>query len=205
MIKINLLPFRAAKKRENIRRQVSIFLLSLIFFIALIGYAFFNLNNKISALKAEQTQLKGELAKYSKTTKRIKEIQKRIKEANEKLKVIKGLEKKKTGPVRLLGEISSAVPKDKLWLVSIDEKKGILIIEGSAIDNKTVALFMTKLEKAQTIKSVDLKSTKLKNLKQFEMDVTDFVLSCKTYSYEEPEEKAAKDSKKKKKGKSRKG
>ena len=201
MIKINLLPFRAAKKRENIRRQASIFLLSLIFFIALIGYAYLNLNNKISALQAEQSRLNSELIRYAKTTERIKEIQQKIKEAQEKLKVIKDLEKNKIGPVRLLDEISSAVPKDKLWLESIDEKQGILTIEGSAIDNKTVALFMTKLEKAETITSVDLKSTKLKNLNQFEMNVTDFVLSCKTYSHKEPEEKAVKDKKKKQKGK----
>lgn len=201
MIKINLLPFRAAKKRENIRRQVSIFLLSIVFFIALIGYAYLSLNNRISSLKAEQSRIQGELRKYAKTTERIKEIQRKIKEAQEKLKVIKGLENKKTGPVRLLDEISSAVPKDRLWLESIVEKKGILTISGAAIDNKTVALFMTKLEKAETITSVDLKSTKLKNLTQFEMDVTDFVLSCKTYSHKEPEEKPVKDNKKKGKGK----
>ncbi len=200
MIKINLLPFRAAKKRENIRRQVSIFLLSIIFFIALMGYAYLSLNNRISALQAEQSRIQGELRKYAKTTERIKEIQRKIKEAQEKLKVIKGLEKKKTGPVRLLDEISAAVPKDRLWLESIVEKKGILTIAGAAIDNKTVALFMTKLEKAETITSVDLKSTKLKNLTQFEMDVTDFVLSCKTYSHKEPEEKVVKDNKKKGKG-----
>ena len=30
MIRINLLPFRAARKKENVRRQVSVFLLSLV-------------------------------------------------------------------------------------------------------------------------------------------------------------------------------
>jgi Tfp pilus assembly protein PilN len=82
-----------------------------------------------------------------------------------------------------------AVPKDKLWLRSLDEKSGVLTLEGSAMDNDTVALFMTNLGKAAPIISVDLESTRLKNLKKYKLDITDFVLKCKTYSYkkEEPE------------------
>ena len=38
MIRINLLPFRAARKKENIRRQVSIFLLSLAFLLIILFY-----------------------------------------------------------------------------------------------------------------------------------------------------------------------
>ena len=42
MIRINLLPFRSARKKENIRRQLSIFLLSLILaVVAIFGVNFF--------------------------------------------------------------------------------------------------------------------------------------------------------------------
>jgi len=202
MIKINLLPFRAAKKRENIRRQVSVYFLTLIFALAVMGYLFLHLNSKVAALESERVRLKSELTKYEKTNKKIKEIKQKIKEAREKLAVIKELEKNKQGPVRLLDEISSAVPEDKLWLDSLSEKKGILTLEGSAMDNKTVALFMTNLEKSGHIKSVDLKSTKSKNFPEFKIDLTEFVISCKTYLHKEPEpETKGKKGKKKAKGK----
>ena len=50
MIRINLLPFRAARKKENIRRQVSIALLSVFFVILTIIYYQIRLNNKINDL-----------------------------------------------------------------------------------------------------------------------------------------------------------
>jgi type IV pilus assembly protein PilN len=159
MIRINLLPFRAARKKENVRRQISIYALSVVCLVLLMGLFFLNLNRKVNALKEDRIEKKKELATYAETTKKINELKKKIAEIRAKLDVIKDLESKKTGPVLLLDELSMAVPKEKLWLTSLDEKKGIL--------------------------SVDLKSTKLKNLKQYKLNVIDFDLTCKIYSYKE--------------------
>ena len=185
MIKINLLPFRAARKKENIRRQISIYVLSIVCLVLLMGFFFLNLNRKVTALNNDRTAKKKELATYAETTKKIKELKKKIAEIRAKLDVIKDLESKKTGPVLLLDELSVAVPKEKLWLTSLDERKGILTLKGTAMDNDTVALFMTNLEKSEHILSVDLQSTKLKTLKQHKLSVIDFDLTCKIYSYKE--------------------
>jgi len=186
MIKINLLPFRAARKKENIRRQISIYVLTLIFVFLLSGYAWWHYSSTLSRLEEEKTRKKKELASYSETTKKIKAIKNKIIQIEAKLKVIKGLEEKKTGPVLLLDEISAAVPKDKVWLNALAERNGILTLKGTARDNDTVALFMTNLEKAPHIKSVDLGSTVLKVLKKRNLNLTDFQLNCKTYAYKEP-------------------
>ena len=83
---------------------------------------------------------------------------------------------------------------------NLDEKKGILTLNGTAMDNDTVALFMTNLEKAEHINAVDLTSTKLKTLKEANLNVTDFILKCKIYTYkEEPKPETDKKKKKKKK------
>jgi type IV pilus assembly protein PilN len=185
MIRINLLPFRAARKKENVRRQISIYALSVVCLVLLMGLFFLNLNRKVNALKEDRIEKKKELATYAETTKKINELKKKIAEIRAKLDVIKDLESKKTGPVLLLDELSMAVPKEKLWLTSLDEKKGILTLRGTAMDNDTVALFMTNLERSKHILSVDLKSTKLKNLKQYKLNVIDFDLTCKIYSYKE--------------------
>ncbi|MFH1491046.1 MAG: PilN domain-containing protein, partial [Pseudomonadota bacterium] len=100
--------------------------------------------------------------------------------------VIKELEKNKTGPVHLLEEISKAVPKDKLWLNNLSESKGNLTLTGTAMDNETVALFMTRLEKSDFIQTVDLESVKVKALPQYRLRVSDFVLKCRTYAYKPP-------------------
>jgi len=47
MIKINLLPFRAARKQANIRRQVSIYFLSVVCLMTLMIYLFLSLGQQV--------------------------------------------------------------------------------------------------------------------------------------------------------------
>jgi type IV pilus assembly protein PilN len=185
MIRINLLPFRAARKKENIRRQVSIYFLSVIFLFALMGYFFFYLSSALNGLKAKQNDLNAELKNYEQVLKTIADLEKKIKEIKAKLAVIKELEKNKTGPVHLLEEISKAVPKEKLWLTSLKESKGNLELRGTAMDNETVALFMTNLENSNYIQAVELQSTRMRNLPEYKLNVSDFILECKTYAFKE--------------------
>jgi len=183
MIRINLLPFRAARTKENIKRQISIYVLTLVFVFAVMLLVFLQLNGRLRAVRAEKDTAQRQLATYAQTTKKINLLKKQINEIRSKLNVIRDLEKKKTGPVRLLDEIAEAVPKNRLWLRSLDEKKGTLMLRGTAMDNETVALFMTNLEKAEHITTVDLRSTTLKYLDKYKLNVVDFDLDCKTYSF----------------------
>ena len=64
MIRINLLPFRTDRKKENIRRQVSIFLLSLAFMLIILFYFNFSLNSKIDKLNSNIKDTKSDLAKF---------------------------------------------------------------------------------------------------------------------------------------------
>ena len=119
MIRINLLPFRAARKKENIRRQISVYVLVVFLLFSGMSYYFIQLSTQLAGLKDEEKNVRAELKTYDKTIKKIKDLEKKIKEIKVKLGVIKGLEKNKTGPVHLLDEISKAVPKEKLWLNSL--------------------------------------------------------------------------------------
>jgi type IV pilus assembly protein PilN len=185
MIRINLLPFRAARKKENIRRQLMVYGLSVVLTFCIMGYTFFYLSSTLSGLKEDQKRIQDELKGYELTIKRIAELEKKIKEIRAKLEVIRELERNKTGPVHLLDEISIAVPKEKLWLNSLKESKGTLTLTGTAMDNETIALFMTNLEKSEYITGVDLQSAKLRNLPEYKLNVADFVLEAKTYAFKE--------------------
>jgi type IV pilus assembly protein PilN len=187
MIRINLLPFRAARKKENIRRQLMVYGLSVVLLFSIMGYTLFHLTSTLSGLKEEEKRIQDELKSYEQTIKRIAELEKKIKEIRAKLAVIKELEKNKTGPVHLLDELAMAVPKEKLWLSSMKESRGTLTLTGTAMDNETVALFMTNLEKSEYISGVELQSAKLREIKEYKLNVSDFVLDCKTYAYKEKE------------------
>ncbi|RLB43530.1 MAG: hypothetical protein DRH12_02845 [Deltaproteobacteria bacterium] len=200
MIRINLLPFREARKKENIRRQISIYVLSVGLLVCLMVLGFLRLNTTLSQVKVERANKAKELEKYKHTNQRLAEIKKKISEIRTKLEVIRGLDKDKLGPVHILDEVATSVPRDKLWLRSLSESKGKLVLEGTAMDNETVALFMNNLEAAPHIKTVDLKRTKLRVLKQYKLNLTDFALECKTYAYKPKKPKKKVSKKKRKKG-----
>jgi type IV pilus assembly protein PilN len=198
MIKVNLFPFRAARIKENIRRQVTIYILSVIFLILASSYFYLDLNNKVKALREEQDVKQKELDSFKDTNAKIKALKKTIADVEIKLKTIKRLEKGKTGPVRLLDDIAMSVPKDKLWLTTLKEKKGTLILDGTAMDNETVADFMNRLKNTRSIKSVQLVRTRQKKIPEFDLSLKDFSLNSKTYAFEE---KVLPKAGKKKKGK----
>ena len=78
MIRINLLPFRAARKKENIRRQVSIFLLTFLFITVALFYYNNSLNGQIETLNTIKENKKKEIKKYNKVNNEIKEIKKKL-------------------------------------------------------------------------------------------------------------------------------
>jgi len=183
MIRINLLPFRAARKRENIRRQITIYALVVLLTISVITYYSIQLTSRLGELKDEEARVAAELKTYDTTLKKIRALEKQLTEINTKLKVIKRLEDGKTGPVLLLEQIANAVPENKLWLKQLSESKGSLTLTGTAMDNETVALFMNNLENSEHITTVDLKSTTQRELQEYRLSVSDFVLQCKTYAH----------------------
>jgi type IV pilus assembly protein PilN len=192
MIRINLLPFRAARRKENIRRQLTIYVLTVVLSFLVLGYLFIDVNSTLGGLYMQKAQKTQDLKKYDPILRKIAKLEKKIKEIEAKLGVIEELKKNKTGPVLLLDQIAEAIPKDKLWLTSLKESAGTLTLNGTAMDNDTVARFMTNLERSEHITSVELQSTRLKNLSQYKLNVSDFVLVCKTYSFKVKEPKTKK-------------
>ena len=190
MIRINLLPFRAARKRENIKRQITIYGLVIVLSLAVMAWAYTRQKGTLSQLKKEEEQTTKELAKFKKELDEIRSLEKKKKEISTKLNVINKLKEGKTGPVLLLSDIADAVPKGKLWLNSLSESKGNLTLVGTAMDNETIALFMNNLEKTDRITSVDLRSATLRDIAQYNLKVSDFVLDCKTYAAKKPEKKS---------------
>ena len=54
MIKINLLPFRGARRRENVRRQVNVFFLCLLFLFSLMFYFHIDSNIQMEGLETRE-------------------------------------------------------------------------------------------------------------------------------------------------------
>lgn len=165
MIKINLLPVRAARKKENIRYQVSMYLLCVVFSVCVMGYLTISMGSKISHLNQKIESANKDLKKYQAKAKLVRNMKKELKKLEEKVNIIVKLEANRTGPVRMMDALTSVVVSDKMWLTSLEESNGRIKLAGIATDNKTVADFMTYLEKSPHFKGVDLISAKQVNVK----------------------------------------
>jgi type IV pilus assembly protein PilN len=176
MIRINLLPFRSTRKKENIRRQLSIFVLSLILaVVAIFGVNFF-LGSQIDDLDRRITTTQAELEKYEKINKEIEEIKKKLDNLNKKLAVIRDLEANRYEPVRLLDTLSQVMIEKRMWYTGLDMKTDLVNISGVAMDDKTVADFMLRLEGSGLFSAVNLKT--LKQVEVQKTTVKSFEIAC---------------------------
>jgi type IV pilus assembly protein PilN len=174
MIRINLLPFRSDRKKENIRRQLSIFLLSVILALVAIFGINFLLGTQIDDLNSRIASTQAELEKYDKINREIEEIKRKLDNLNKKLAVIRELEASRYEPVRLMDTLSQVIVEKRMWFTALDVKTDVVNISGVAMDDKTVADFMVRLEGCGLFSAVSLKTLRQAeiqkaNLKSFEI------------------------------------
>lgn len=184
MITINLLPVRAARKKENVRRQVSVFFLGIIFTLCVIVYITISMNSKISEINRNIETTQAELKRYEAKAKEASKIRKELKKLEEKMDIIVKLEANRMGPVRFMAALTDLVIADKMWLTSLTESKGNMKLAGMATDNNTIADFMTNLEGSRYFSSVDLISSK-QTKSGAKQTLKQFTITCRV-SNEEP-------------------
>jgi type IV pilus assembly protein PilN len=156
MIRINLLPFRAARKKENIRRQISILSLSVFLMLAVLIYFNIHLGGRIKTLKKNVTVTNNELKKYQEITRQIEDIKKKLAVLEKKTEVIRKLETDRFEPVQILEAMTDKIIAKRMWFTSFDDHPKDIKVTGIALDNKTVADFMTRLEGSGWFSAVKL-------------------------------------------------
>jgi type IV pilus assembly protein PilN len=176
MIRINLLPYRAARKKENVRRQLNIFLGSVAIVCGLLFLLNSFLGSRVKGLNSEIASTRQQVAKYVQINKEIDEIKKKLAVLDRKITVIESLERDRKAPVRNLDSLYQLVVEGRMWYTQIEEKGPNVKVSGISIDNQTVADYMTRLEKSERFENVRLASIKQFkyqdqniNLKQFDV------------------------------------
>jgi len=188
MIRINLLP-PSIETRGRVLDQIVIFLIllgiiagAMIWFRSYLIGRIDELNANIEKTQTDLNNEKKKLAEIEKITKEIETIEK-------KLEVINSLNLRRREAFRLMDTLTGMVIENRMWLSgfqalekvsTITKGKGneavkeVIIeveitIEGIALDNKTVADFMTRIEEARdtegTFKITEDSLSKLKDEK----------------------------------------
>lgn len=160
MIRINLLPFRAARTKENVRRQVTIFLLLVLLIgVGMGGYSM-SVSAKVAEYKQKVSDTRAELNKFKKKAKEVDAINRKNKVLQKKIDIIEELQVVRKAPVKVLGAMTELVIPDRMWIQSYGEAGNRVTLKGSALDEITVADFTRKLEMSEYFSSASLKFLK---------------------------------------------
>jgi type IV pilus assembly protein PilN len=131
MIRINLLPVRATKKQELGKPQIVLFAL-LVAGTAIGNFLWYSDRDEANdKLVAQVANIKRESAELDRIIGEVKNIAAERDRLKEKLNVLDTLKRGRTGPVKLLDAMATAIPKN-VWLRDLTEKDGSMKLEGSS-------------------------------------------------------------------------
>ena len=137
MIRINLLPIGRRPVEEKIRKEISVFFLLIFFSLAVMAYFHIDHTREIKRVTAEKKSIDKEIRRYQDRQKKLDSMKKKEELMKQKLKVIENLRKNRDLPVRVLDELAVRIPADKMWIITLSQKGGILTLTGVARGNET--------------------------------------------------------------------
>lgn len=160
MIKINLLPTKkkAPKKVIDLQQQVVLALLVLVIAGMGMGYYWMKQNQKIAVLEGEKAAAEKRIAVQDNLLKEVKNVEEERKKVAEKIEIIEKLKRNQSGPVHLLDEVSTSLPKG-VNVLSLAEGNGKISIDGEAFTNEDVVRFIDNLKSSPLLTDVMLLET----------------------------------------------
>jgi type IV pilus assembly protein PilN len=176
MIRINLLPVRAAQKKEQLRGQIAIAVFATVLTFAAFGAFYVLLDQKVRDEKAAIASKNAEINRLKTAIGEVAQFKKLQEELRGKLGVLDKLKEGKSGPVHLLDELSRILP-EKVWLTSFKEMSGSITINGVGLNEESVAQFLRDLESSPYYVGVDLQV--IEQIKQNDVNLQKFEIICK--------------------------
>jgi len=176
MIRINLLPLRAARKKETAIQQIVIFCASLAVVLVVIVSMYFHQKMKITITKEEISTATSKITELKKKIGKLEELKTLQIQVRKKLDILTQLRKNKTGPAHRLATLSDITP-DQLWLTSYGENGQDIKISGIALSEDLLAGFMRRLEASEDFTGVELIVSE--QSEQSGAKLKRFELSCK--------------------------
>jgi len=155
MIKINLVsdtPAAAATKRKSKGAEFSlgakqgdiILLVVLALFLSTAGIYWFMLNSQVTELRQTEATRRAERNKLQEYIDKVEELEAKRTELRTKIDTIRQLKENQKGPVRILDEISRALP-DLVWLTGMNIQGTHVTLNGSAMDENAIANYISNL------------------------------------------------------------
>lgn len=155
--------------------------------MVVVGTQWYLLTNKRSNLREEEQVRRRERDELLVYIKKVEELEAKRESLRNKIEVIEELKRNQQGPVRIMDEVSRALP-ELVWLSKLGLNGSDLTLDGTAMDENAVANYIANLDA-----SPFFDEPQLKNLTRDRGDTFRFQLKC-VFDNRPPEIEAAESS-----------
>lgn len=154
MIKINLVseaPTAVATKRKRpevsmgVKQGDLILLAVLLISLAVVGGQWYLLSSRKAELQETERVRRAERDELQEFIKRVEELEQTREVLRHKIQVINNLKTNQRGPVRIMDEVSRALP-DLVWLTAMRLENNVITLQGIAMDENAVANYIRNLQ-----------------------------------------------------------
>jgi len=155
MIRVNLLPYRNARRQQQILQHMGV-ALGVIAFAAMISLgAHWIASADLSDLQEEYTQLKAQNDVLQLKIGKIRNLDALRADVEKKLQLVDHLQEGRFRSLATLNEVSKVIPEN-VWVSSIVDSGANIRITGLGESNKAVANFMRVLDESRIFANVRL-------------------------------------------------
>ncbi|MDX8407496.1 MAG: PilN domain-containing protein [Mariprofundaceae bacterium] len=155
MIRVNLLPYRDARRHQQILQHLGAAAAVIAFAGILSLGAHWIASSELSSLQEEYTQLKAQNDVLKKKIGKIRNLDALRADVERKLKLVDTLQKGRFRSLVTLNEIARVIPEN-VWLTSVTNDGPTIKMSGLGESNKAVANFMRMLDESKIFTNVSL-------------------------------------------------
>ena len=165
MIKINLLSeAKPVKKKRGVsalggagRLNLILILAGLLIGLLVVGVQWWVESSRLKEQEEKNRLAQQEVTRLEAVLKEVKDFEDKKAKLQKKVDLINALKANQRGPVRLMDEVSNALP-DLLWIERMEVKGNLISIDGKALNPPAVANFVENLKRVRAFQEPKLKS-----------------------------------------------
>jgi type IV pilus assembly protein PilN len=189
MAKINLLPWRAERRKQREREFYLMLGMAAMAAVAVVVLWYLWMDARLYNQDNRNAYLKNEIQQLDKKLTDIKQLEETKSKLLARKQIIEQLQANRSQMVHLFDELVKTIP-DGVRLTSLKQSGDVLTLEGVAQSNASVANYMRNLDNSPWLKRSDLQQTEAKG--NDKRDRFQFALTVRLTSPEEKEKERAK-------------
>ncbi len=152
MIRVNLLPHRAEKRKARQVQFIAFSVISLVLVAVVVGFVHVIISGQISHQESRNLYLKEEIAVLDKQIEEIKKLREQTAALMERKKVVEGLQSTRSDVVHLLDQMLRILPEGVYWK-TLKQTGNKIDLVGYAQSNARISTLMRAIEDSPRLES----------------------------------------------------